>query len=352
MSWRFRTCDNPSSLSRREFLKLGGLTLAAAWLPGSAPLSSSPTETSNENQGRVVDTGAEVHGEPSFEAPIVKTLWKDTVFPILRATLGPEQEPLHNRVWYYIDGAGYVHSGVIQPVRTVINAVAAGLPGEGALAEISVPYTDAYWRPDPNYRHAYRLYYETTHWISEIVTGADGEPWYAIQEDKWDLRYYAPAHHMRVIPNEELQPISAQVPAQFKRLVVDTQNQIVTAFEYDRPVFMTRTATGAKFSNGDYSTPAGNYITAHKRPSRHMAAGNLAYNGYDLPGVPWVSYITESGISFHGTYWHNNYGLPRSHGCINLTPQAARFVYLWTLPVVPPNEQRVIEDYGTQVIVI
>jgi len=52
-----------------------------------------------------------------------------------------------------------------------------------------------------------------------------------------------------------------------------------------------------------------------------MARGNLAANGYDLPGVPWNSYITEEGIAFHGTYWHNNFGKPRSHGCINLTPR-------------------------------
>jgi lipoprotein-anchoring transpeptidase ErfK/SrfK len=83
-----------------------------------------------------------------------------------------------------------------------------------------------------------------------------------------------------------------------------------------------------------------------------MAAGNLAYNGYDLPGVPWISYITESGISFHGTYWHNNFGRPRSHGCINLTPQDAKWIYRWTLPSVPAEEQEVIESTGTRVDVI
>ena len=83
-----------------------------------------------------------------------------------------------------------------------------------------------------------------------------------------------------------------------------------------------------------------------------MAAGNLAYNGYDLPGVPWIVYCTESGISLHGTYWHNNYGHPRSHGCVNLTPRAAKWLYRWTVPVVPPNSQDVYVDYGTAVDVI
>jgi lipoprotein-anchoring transpeptidase ErfK/SrfK len=115
---------------------------------------------------------------------------------------------------------------------------------------------------------------------------------------------------------------------------------------------MAKAATGAKFSNGNFATPSGHHITAHKRPSRHMAAGNLAYNGYDLPGVPWISYITENGISLHGTYWHNNFGFPRSHGCINLAPKAAQWIYLWTLPVVPPNAQYVHKSFGTSVDII
>ena len=106
------------------------------------------------------------------------------------------------------------------------------------------------------------------------------------------------------------------------------------------------------FSNGKFYTPPGRHKTFHKRPSRHMAAGNLAYNGYDLPGIPWVCYITERGIAFHGTYWHNDYGRPRSHGCINLTPQAAKWIYRWTLPVVPPNEQKMYNEFATRVDVI
>jgi lipoprotein-anchoring transpeptidase ErfK/SrfK len=84
-----------------------------------------------------------------------------------------------------------------------------------------------------------------------------------------------------------------------------------------------------------------------------MAAGDRAApNSYDLPGVPWICYFTEDGISFHGTYWHNDFGKPRSHGCINLSPAAARWVYRWTYPYVPAIEQSVFETTGTIVDVI
>ena len=79
-----------------------------------------------------------------------------------------------------------------------------------------------------------------------------------------------------------------------------------------------------------------------------MARGNRA-TGYDVPGVPWVSYIDEEGVSFHGTYWHNDYGMPRSHGCINMTPDAAKWLYRWTRPVVPKNELEVWKAHGTAV---
>jgi hypothetical protein len=203
-----------------------------------------------------------------------------------------------------------------------------------------------------NFPVAYRFYYGTTHWVTGLVTGEDGEAWYRLVDDKWEFEFFVYARHVRLIPASELAPLSPELPLGAKRLVVNRERQTVTAYEWNRPVFITRAATGAKFSNGDFSTPPGYHITASKRATRHMAAGNLAYNGYDLPGVPWVTYFTQNGISFHGTYWHNNYGKPRSHGCVNLSPQAALWIYRWTLPVVPPESPELTETYGTGVFVV
>ncbi len=61
---------------------------------------------------------------------------------------------------------------------------------------------------------------------------------------------------------------------------------------------------------------------------------------------------TKSGISFHGTYWHNDVGKPRSHGCLNLSPQAAHWVYRWTAPAVPLDEATWADEYGPRVDVV
>jgi hypothetical protein len=359
-----------SPLSRREFLKLSGTGLFGLLL---SPLgfSLAITEISEDQrfqgvkpiyqadlrnlypdqQGRVVETKATLYNTPSLSGKKIKDIWQDSVIPITNVTVGDDSIPF-NRIWYHIGDEGYIHSGVIQPVRTLINPPIANIPAEGSLAEVTVPFTDARWGPDKDQLFAYRYYYGTTHWVIGLEHEGHLGYWYRVMDDKWEFEFYVPATHLRLIPPDELKPLSPDVPAEFKRLEVRTNEQLVVGYEWDKPVYMARAATGAKFSNGNFETPPGHHITFFKRPSRHMAAGNLAYNGYDLPGVPWISYFTESGMSFHGTYWHNNFGHPRSHGCVNLSPLAAKWLYLWTLPVVPPDQQEVYETYGTAVDVI
>ncbi len=332
-------------LSRREFLKLGSLALAGLFLP---PLGLKP-QASSDLQGRVLEPTITIYAAPSLSAQAVKQYWRDVILPISEVTIGDGQ-PDYNRVWYHIGQEGYAHSGGIQPVRIQLNPPSSDIPPDGCLGEITVPYSDARWRPDATEGVAYRLYYETTHWVVSSKRDAQGNDWYGILDDKWKYVYYVTAAHLRLVPPEEIQPLSPEVPLEGKRIEVLLEQQSVIAYEWDQPVWMSRAATGARFSNGNYETPSGRHICNWKRPYRHMAAGDRAApNSYDLPGVPWVVYFTEDGISFHGTYWHNDFGKPRSHGCVNLPIQAARWLYRWTIPSVPAGEKFVFEDFGTRV---
>ena len=330
--------------TRKDFLNLSGLGLVGLFGQRLDPVLNIYAG----QQGRVIYDRIYTYKQPSFDSDRVRIHWNDAVFPITQVVLG-YGEPEHNRIWYRIGTEGYAHSGGIQPVRTEINPVVTEIPKSGILAEVTVPYTDALWTPGERYHVAYRFYYETTHWIQGLENGPDGVPYYHILEDKWDLDYYVPASHLRVIPESEISLISPEVPSIFKRIEVNTSLQTVTAFEFNKPVFTVKAATGADFSTGRYITPPGHHITNYKRPSRHMAAGNLAFNGYDLPGVPWIIYITESGVAFHGTYWHNDFGKARSHGCINLPSKASKWLYRWTLPTVPYHQQSTYNVSGTHV---
>jgi len=60
---------------------------------------------------------------------------------------------------------------------------------------------------------------------------------------------------------------------------------------------------------------------------KHPAA-DMAGPGYDLPGVPYVMMFYED-YGIHGTYWHNNFGTPMSHGCVNMRTEDAAWLYNW-----------------------
>ncbi|PWB70640.1 MAG: hypothetical protein C3F07_16415 [Anaerolineales bacterium] len=336
-----------SRFSRRDFLKLGGYGLMGMILPDLS-LNLPQQDDFDNLRGRVIDRVLWSFDEPNSKSKRKNLYWHDLIFNITNTTIS-EDTAAYNRVWYEIDDGGYVYSGSVQPVRTLLNEP-QHISLKGALGEVSVPYTDAYLEPDPNSEVIYRLYYETVHWVTaSAVDPLDGSIWYYLLDDKFEQYYYVRGEHIRLIPDDELTPLSPNVPNKDKRLEVRLDDQLVLAYENDRLIFATRAATGGRLRSGTYTTPTGDYITFHKRPTRHMAAGDLAASGFDLPGVPWVIYIKENGTSFHGTYWHNDYGRPRSHGCINLTPQAAKWLYRWTIPAVPPDKSFVYGYVGTRV---
>ena len=315
------------------------------------PLKFESADPFDGQQGRVTIRTVWAHQEPSPKAEKTKLFQRDSIFGITNTAISDEVES-HNRIWYEVGHDGYVYSGDIQPVRTSFNIPVLEIPKEGLLAEISVPYTEAYTEPDKESDVAYRMYYETTHWIKDVTTDSNGQVWYQVRDDKWDKYYYARAEHIRIMSASELAPISPEIPQEEKKIVVRLAEQIVIAYEKGQPVFVAPVATGARLRIGTYTTPSGDFITYYKRPSRHMAAGDLAASGFDLPGVPWVQYITKNGISFHGTFWHNDFGRPKSHGCVNLSCSSAKWLYRWTSPQVPTNKEFTSGFIGTDVEIL
>jgi lipoprotein-anchoring transpeptidase ErfK/SrfK len=119
--------------------------------------------------------------------------------------------------------------------------------------------------------------------------------------------------------------------------------QLLEAYEGTRKVFEARVASGAwMLVNGeykDYRTSHGKLSIRWKRPSSHMQGGvRGASDYYDLPGVPFCSYFSVYAEAIHGAYWHNDFGRPRSHGCLNVLPRHARWMYRWVEPVIQYDE--------------
>ncbi len=343
-----------SKFSRRDFLKYSSQGLLGFMvLPYLNNLDSILTtdyvDTITPSHGRVITSTVDVYQTPSKESKLISTIWQDRVYPINSVTIGDE-EPAYNRIWYELGDEGFAHSGNIQPVCIRSNPEIDVIPEDGLLAEVTVPFTNAVWHPNSLHLITYRLYYGTVYWIKSAVRDNNQKLWYEIADDKWKIHYYVEASHMHIFEPDEISAINPEIPPEKKLIEVHLSEQIVVAYEYDIPIFSAKTATGARFIDGDFRTKPGTYFTNRKRPSRHMAAGDpAAPNSYDLPGIPWVTYLTESGVSFHGTYWHNDYGKPRSHGCINLSPSDAQWIYRWSLPTTPFGQETYQEDTGTRV---
>jgi lipoprotein-anchoring transpeptidase ErfK/SrfK len=100
---------------------------------------------------------------------------------------------------------------------------------------------------------------------------------------------------------------------------VNLSEQWLTAYEGERPVFGTAVSTGI---DGHY-TPVGEFAIEYKLDFETMWGDN-----YYLPDVPYVMYFADY-LAIHGTYWHDNFGVPMSHGCVNLPTPAAAWLYNW-----------------------
>jgi hypothetical protein len=316
------------SLTRRDFFKLGAAALAASAF-GGLPPEDEPRNVIG--LGRVLNWGTAIRAAPQRSAPVNDTKSTEDILPIYGQALDPD-ESNYNRIWYVVPN-GYVYSGVVQPVAYRSNPLPPPdfVIEKPVLGEVTVPLTYARLGPEDRGGHAYKLYYQTTYWVHEYLQGRDGLMYYKILDDEKLYFYSVRAAHMRLLPESEFSPISPD--ARSKRVEIDLKRQEVTCFEGDVPVMTTRVATG----RGGYATPKGEWAVRRKRPSRHMSSesGDGAGGGtfYDLIGVPWVCYFL-SGFSFHGTYWHNDYGDVASHGCINMTPDAAHWLYRWVEPVL------------------
>jgi lipoprotein-anchoring transpeptidase ErfK/SrfK len=295
--------------------------------------------TSAYTLGRAARSGF-YYQDPSFSSKSLRGYNMNAILKIYDQKRG-DADFFENTLWYQTEN-GWVNAAFIQAVRNETNEPITDVPTGGFLGEVTVPFSWAFVENGNEMKHKYFLYYGMTWWIDAYDVDKAGNHWYHIYDDLGDTYYWATAEHFRRVNPEELTPISPTVVD--KRIEVSLADQTLKAFENGREVFSTLVSTGAQKG----TTKPGEYIVERKRPSRHMAP--TEGNGYDLPGVPWVSFISWTGVSIHGTYWHNNFGTPMSHGCINLPSPAAKWIYLWTLPVVPPEIQHIKED-GTQVVI-
>lgn len=142
-----------------------------------------------------------------------------------------------------------------------------------------------------------------------------------------------PARAVRLI---EKQSRPGGVGPSDKWVHIDLTRQTLVAYEGDVPVYATLVSSGKE----GHTTPSGLYRIQRKYLSKTMRAVDPKEGLYHIEDIPWTMYY-YGAYAVHGAYWHDVFGEVRSHGCTNVAPADARWIYHWSDPQVPDGWQAV-----------
>lgn len=122
-----------------------------------------------------------------------------------------------------------------------------------------------------------------------------------------------------------------------KWIDINLTKQTLVLYEGEEPVYATLVSTGEaglEDHTSSTATKRGIFRIHTKHVTSTMSSREVGEE-FELREVPYVMYFDKEGYALHGAYWHDKFGIPKSHGCINLTPEDARRVFHWTEPAVP-----------------
>lgn len=120
----------------------------------------------------------------------------------------------------------------------------------------------------------------------------------------------------------------AQIPAHARWMHVDLGEQVLVAMEGATPVLATLMSSG----RSPHQTTKGVFRIYAK--TVHSTMRGPGPTGYRAEGVPWVMHFFR-GEALHGAYWHDQFGVVKSHGCLNLAPADAKWLFEWVPPELP-----------------
>lgn len=154
---------------------------------------------------------------------------------------------------------------------------------------------------------------------------------------------------LAALPGKEKPLVLGEVSPNEKWIEISLSEQKLIAWEGGKK-FLESLVSAGKWGR----TPTGEFSIWGKFRYTKMSGGNKElHTYYYLPNVPYTMYFYKD-FGLHGTYWHNNFGQPMSHGCVNLPTLVAEKLFYWTTPTVPEGKDSVTaskEDVGTRVVI-
>lgn len=346
------------NLSRRDFLKVAGVGLGAlAFNPFKfdpfrvpKPLPQFPA---GDKLGRVAVTpnfySTALMSKPDENATKIRDVQQDEVVVWQREVVGGSVSGRTNTRWVETPD-GFIYTPDLQPARNLPNTPITALPGgkPGFWAEVTVPYVDLQLQNAPispsmkflvEHAQPIRLYYGQVIWIDQVAPDPSGVTYYRLNESPGhgygygDL-FLCDGAGLKQLTDDDVAPINPDVDPATKKITVDATpgRQTLSCLEGETEVYFCKISSGY---GETFSTPVGDQAIAWKIFSIHMAANTGSDSGYDTMAVPWPTFFnTNAGAAIHGVFWHNDFGVRRSHGCVNVLPEDAKWIFRWTTPYI------------------
>ncbi len=274
-----------------------------------------PTPPPATRRGIVTADVLNVRAAPGVSAgnPPIGTLRAGTEVTIY------EERAVSGATWYRIGENRWVHGGYVRVLSdgpTTRGAAYRSLTAEPVALPLGWVVADTLnVRARPGVSPDNPPVGELGHYARVPIleqTTVSGVRWFRIGDSQWI--------EGRRVGVARLKPRPASIGPSTKWVGVCLSEQTLVAYEGDRPVFATLVASGLP------GTPT---VQGIFRTWRRLETGKMAGPGYYIEDVTWTCYF-YSGYALHTAYWHDRFGTQRSHGCVNLSPHDAWWIYQWS----------------------
>jgi hypothetical protein len=231
------------------------------------------------------------------------------------------QVAYNGQTWYLTDGGGYLPAslaGIYRP--STFQGIAVSSQPEFPFAWVLKSIkTSSKPGGQPGASSATFKRYDVVNIYESSVE--NGQVWYRVGDNQWLVQ--------TAVAKVQVAPPPPGVGSGEKWIEVNLFEQTVAAYEGDRMVYATLGSTGLP----RWATVQGLFRIYAKVTLGPMSGQEGKPDYYSLEDVPWAMYFYQ-GYSLHGAYWHDGFGYQHSHGCVNLAPLDARWLFDWTTPAV------------------
>lgn len=280
-----------SQLSRRDFLKIVGVTAVGVQFDWPFAPQSVPTET----HGRTFAAAA-VYEAPTLSSPVITRLWPDSIAPIIDS----------NGAWYRL-AQGYVQRTDVQPILLQAHSTVEASHALPFWAEVSSPIAVVQEWCAADAPVVTRIGFGGTLQVVDFLPATGGlSGWYGVASAQGNLLGWTQAVHWRVIDE-------SRKNTRYLTLQIDQLTQRIIIFERERAIMRAPISTGKLLENGIY-------------PVKRHEVGGISHE--TLYGASWPLYFGAEDQGLAGVYWHNRFGQSIPGLAVQVLPFIAKWLYM------------------------